>query len=265
MLSHFTCIQLCNRMDCSPPGFSVHRIPQARILKSTAMPSIRESSWPRDQTHISCGSWIAGRVFTTEPLGKPQYSLVSPKPPVISFLSVNNKTGSHYKVLSLSQRNIWAKEKKMYEPVWAMSVGSECRRRFKFSKTGIGQIWPQSKLPLFLIYKWTVSEGQLVQSQENFKDITPGNVDNTQNTICRISWGFFCYKSSGNSLVNMSVTFLKYLQPVKFFLLLWLLVLQSEFFNSIISKPNWLPDLFKNTYSKPQHPSMVWDEIQKYV
>ena len=144
-------------------------------------------------------------------------------------------------------------------------MGSECRRRFKFSKTDKGQIWPQFKLPLFLVYKWTVSEGQLVQSQENFKDITPGNVDNTQNTICGISWGFCCYKSSGNSLVNMSVTFLKYLQPVEFFLLLWLLVLQSEFSNSIIPKPNWLPDLLKNTYSKPHPPSVVWDEFQKYV
>ena len=39
-------------MDCSPPGSSVHGILQARILKLIAMPSIRESSWPRDQTHI---------------------------------------------------------------------------------------------------------------------------------------------------------------------------------------------------------------------
>ena len=32
-------------------------------------PTLRGSSWSRDQTHISCGSCIAGRFFTTEPLG----------------------------------------------------------------------------------------------------------------------------------------------------------------------------------------------------
>ena len=35
---------LCNPMDCSPPGSSVHGIPQARILEWAAMPSSRGSS-----------------------------------------------------------------------------------------------------------------------------------------------------------------------------------------------------------------------------
>ena len=48
-------------MDCSPPGFSAHGILQARILEWVAMPSSRQSSQPRDQTHISC---IAGGFFT---------------------------------------------------------------------------------------------------------------------------------------------------------------------------------------------------------
>ena len=34
-----SCLTLCNPMDCSPPGSSVHGILQARILESTAMPS----------------------------------------------------------------------------------------------------------------------------------------------------------------------------------------------------------------------------------
>ena len=33
--------------------------------------SSRQFSQPRYQTHISCSSCIAGRFFTTEPLGKP--------------------------------------------------------------------------------------------------------------------------------------------------------------------------------------------------
>ena len=48
-------------MVCSPPGFSVHGILQARRLEWVAMPFSRGSSQPRDQTFVSC---IAGRFFT---------------------------------------------------------------------------------------------------------------------------------------------------------------------------------------------------------
>ena len=36
-----SCPTLCNPMDCSPPGSSVHGILQARILERVAMPSSR--------------------------------------------------------------------------------------------------------------------------------------------------------------------------------------------------------------------------------
>ena len=62
---------LCNPIDCSPPGSSVHGILWAIILEWGAMPSLRGSSWHRDRTHVSCVSCIAGRFFTTEPPGKP--------------------------------------------------------------------------------------------------------------------------------------------------------------------------------------------------
>ena len=44
---------------------------QARILEWFAMPSFRESSWPRDWIRVSCGSWISGVFFTAETSGKP--------------------------------------------------------------------------------------------------------------------------------------------------------------------------------------------------
>ena len=53
---------LCDPMDCSPPGCSVHSILQARILEWVVMPSSRGSSWPRDQACISYASSI-GRYF----------------------------------------------------------------------------------------------------------------------------------------------------------------------------------------------------------
>ena len=66
-----SCLTLCNPMDCSPPGSSVHGILQARTLEWVAIPSFRGSSRPRDQTCILCGSCIAGRFFTAEPPENP--------------------------------------------------------------------------------------------------------------------------------------------------------------------------------------------------
>ena len=48
-----SCPTLCDPMDCSPPGSSVHGILQARILEWVAISFSRGSSWPRDQTRVS--------------------------------------------------------------------------------------------------------------------------------------------------------------------------------------------------------------------
>ena len=48
-----SCLTLCDPMDCSPPGFFVHGISQARILELVAISS-RGSSQFRDQTLICC-------------------------------------------------------------------------------------------------------------------------------------------------------------------------------------------------------------------
>ena len=56
------CLTLCNPMDCSPPGSSVHGILCARVLEWVALPPSRGSSWLRNQTcipYISCISrWV---------------------------------------------------------------------------------------------------------------------------------------------------------------------------------------------------------------
>ena len=60
-----SCPILCDPMDCSPPGFSVHGIRQARILEWVAISFSRGSSQPRDWHRD--GTWvthIAGRFFT---------------------------------------------------------------------------------------------------------------------------------------------------------------------------------------------------------
>ena len=58
LLSH---VWLFDSTDCSPPGSSVSGILQARILEWVAISFSRGSSWPRDQTWVSC---FAGRFFT---------------------------------------------------------------------------------------------------------------------------------------------------------------------------------------------------------
>ena len=49
-----SCPILCDTMDYNPPGFSVHRISQARILEWVSTPYSMGSSRPRDQTYVSC-------------------------------------------------------------------------------------------------------------------------------------------------------------------------------------------------------------------
>ena len=51
------CLTLCDPMDCSLPGSSVHGILQARILEWVTMPSSSGYFWRRDRTpvtHVSC-------------------------------------------------------------------------------------------------------------------------------------------------------------------------------------------------------------------
>ena len=56
-----SCLTLCNPMDCSQSGSSVHGILQARILEWVAISFSKVSLQPRGRTRVSC---IAGRFFT---------------------------------------------------------------------------------------------------------------------------------------------------------------------------------------------------------
>ena len=71
VLSHFSCVQLWDPRNWSPPGSSVHGILQARILEWVAMPSSRASSRPRDQTCICVLHWQVGSLPLAPP-GKPK-------------------------------------------------------------------------------------------------------------------------------------------------------------------------------------------------
>ena len=59
-----SCLTLCDPMDCSLPGSSIHGILQARIPEWVAIPFSSGSSQPRGQSLVSC---IAGIFFTILP------------------------------------------------------------------------------------------------------------------------------------------------------------------------------------------------------
>ena len=54
---------LCDPVDHGPPGSSVHGVLWATTLEWVAMLSSRESSWPRDKTHISYVSCFSSQVL----------------------------------------------------------------------------------------------------------------------------------------------------------------------------------------------------------
>ena len=67
-----SCQTLCNPVDCSPSGSSVHGVLQARILEWVAMPSSRGSTQPRDQIHVSWSPALQVDSLPLAPPGKPQ-------------------------------------------------------------------------------------------------------------------------------------------------------------------------------------------------
>ena len=70
-----SCPTLCDPVDCSPPGSSVHGILQARVLGWVVISSSRGSSPPRDWTHVSWVSlhWQVGSLPPSH-LGRPEDS-----------------------------------------------------------------------------------------------------------------------------------------------------------------------------------------------
>ena len=88
------CTTLCDPLDYSPKGSSVHRILQARILEWVAMPSSRGSS-PGIKPVSLVTPALVGRFFNTESLGKPQQTIIlsfiygpSPSTRIVSSMGV---------------------------------------------------------------------------------------------------------------------------------------------------------------------------------
>ena len=75
-----SCLTLCDLLDCSPPGSSVHRIFQARILEW--LPTPGDLPYPEiELVPLAC---VAGRFFTTKTPGKPKSAMWSESHSVVS-------------------------------------------------------------------------------------------------------------------------------------------------------------------------------------
>ena len=66
-----SCLPLCDPMDCSPPGFSLHGIFQARLLERVPFPPPGDRPDPGIEPMSPVSPELAGRFFTTELPGKP--------------------------------------------------------------------------------------------------------------------------------------------------------------------------------------------------
>ena len=87
-----SCLTLCDPMDCSQPGSSVHGICQVRILEWVVVPFSTDFANPRIKP---ASSELAGGFFTTEPLGRPMIS---------NLFSMEGKTSIEYIHLFLITR-----------------------------------------------------------------------------------------------------------------------------------------------------------------
>ena len=76
VLTCLSCVWICDPMNCSPPGFSIHGPLKAILLEWVSMLFSRGSSWPRDWTLVS---FITGRFSIDRVTGEaPLQYFISP-------------------------------------------------------------------------------------------------------------------------------------------------------------------------------------------
>ena len=86
------CPTLCNSMDCSLSGSSIHGIFQARVLEWIAISFSRGSSWPRNRTQVShiadsyLTAWASREAVTskTKSILRQESPVFAESPPSIS-------------------------------------------------------------------------------------------------------------------------------------------------------------------------------------
>ena len=132
-----SCLTLCNPMDCSPPGSSIHGIFQARILEWVAISFSRRSSRPRDWTPVS---HIIGRRFTVWATREERFSLFHIVTPFFSWEPKKEENGGKDAKSFFSHTNLF-------------------RVHFCVFSHGWGSKWSRRKAVRFLIICWSSVPG----------------------------------------------------------------------------------------------------------
>ena len=99
-----SCPALCDPVDCSLPGSSVHGIILAKIPEWVAISSSGGSSQLKDPT---CSFCIAGGFFTTEPPEKPLKIIYSIKNRESGF-AIRETSIQNYSFCHELSRHLWA-------------------------------------------------------------------------------------------------------------------------------------------------------------
>ena len=134
-------VWLCNPMDCSLIGSSVHGILQARILEWVAILFSRGSSWLRDWARISC---IAGRFFAVWATREAQYMYTYSW---FTSLYIETNTTLLYYILILKNSLVNGRLN-----------NKENRRILLVLTVKIGQ-WLESHRSLNTLYEWVLANG----------------------------------------------------------------------------------------------------------
>ena len=117
-----SCPTLCDPMECSPPGSSVHGTFQVRIPEWVAISFSRGSSQPRDGTHFSC---IAGRFFTTAKSLQLCTTLCNPidgSPPGSTVTGTLQARTLEWVAISFSNAWKWEVKLKSLSRVWLLET-----------------------------------------------------------------------------------------------------------------------------------------------
>ena len=143
-------------VDCRLPGFSVHGIPQARILEWVAISSFRGSSRPRDWTCISC---IDRQILTTEPPGKTRkgrWSFPKPLPPGGGDLGKVQPRFSHSPSFSLQFRPLSLLVQRLLSVVqtdkWCSANTSEWTKSYPLTLCSIWGISACTDSKIFMMW-----------------------------------------------------------------------------------------------------------------
>ena len=116
-------VRLCDPMNCSPPGSSLHGISQARILEWVATSFSRGSSRPRDRNRVSS---VVGNALPSETPGKSDssmYPFIAPSQTWAAFPSCFSDTGlslNPRKSLGLHAGTVWNGEEGQFASVGAL-------------------------------------------------------------------------------------------------------------------------------------------------